>query len=143
MATPTDIVTLAAGAALGSVGTDFWHLARDGFAKVFRRHATPDEQSALTVRLDGFEQDLLALPSGERETAARYLSTGLAGDLRKVAEYSPQAAADLRRIAEELLATPGGITQGSGVVNSGVRIADNTVKGDLNFGGHTNTVVNR
>ncbi|MFF2375816.1 hypothetical protein ACFVUW_15690 [Streptomyces xiamenensis] len=138
MATPTDVVTLAAGAALGSVGTDLWRLARDGFAKIFRRYACAEQQTALLVRLDGFERDLMALPAEEREDAARFYAKGLAVDLRPVAEGNSEAAVELRRLAEELNTAPS-----AAVVNSGVRITNNTVKGDLNFGGQTNKVVRR
>ncbi|MEV8393611.1 MULTISPECIES: hypothetical protein [unclassified Streptomyces] len=139
MATPTEIVTTAAGAFVGAMGTDTWGLVRARCAEFFGRHTNTDEQAALEVRLDGFERDLAAVPAEDREDTVRVYTRSVARDLQPLADRSPQAAEELAGLVADLAAATGS-TQGSTVINSGVRIAHNKVNRDLNFGGHTNAV---
>lgn len=138
MATPTEIVATAAGAFVGAMGTDTWGLVRARCAEFFRRHTNTDEQAALEVRLDGFERDLASAPTEDREDTVRVYTRSVARDLQPLADRSQQATEELADLVADLAAA--GSTQGSTVVNSGVRITHNKVNRDLNFGGHTNTV---
>ncbi|WP_441246970.1 hypothetical protein [Kitasatospora sp. McL0602] len=136
MSTSVELAATAAGAFAGAMGTDVWGLVRQRCAQWFQRHGTPEEEQAILVRLDEFQQELAELPEDEREGAERFYAGRLAKVLLPLAERSPDAEAELWQLIEELRNDPRSAEAGV-VINSG-----QTFK-NIKTGGGDFTVVGR
>ncbi|MEW2116492.1 hypothetical protein AB0945_15110 [Streptomyces sp. NPDC005474] len=81
--------------------TDAWHRTRDGIVQLWRR-MQPDRAEAVVAELDVTREDALAATEAHDEETLGELSLEWQGRLRRLLAAQPDAAADLRRLLDEL-----------------------------------------
>lgn len=81
--------------------TDAWHRTREGIAQLWRR-AQPHRAEAVVAELDVTREDALAAAEARDEETLGELGLEWQGRLRRLLTAQPDAAADLRRLLDEL-----------------------------------------
>lgn len=98
----TALLAQSAGVTLVTLmTTDAWHRTREGIAQLWRR-AQPHRAEAVVAELEATREDALAAGEAHDEDTLGELHLEWQGRLRRLLAAQPDAAADLRRLLDEL-----------------------------------------
>ncbi|WP_304455450.1 hypothetical protein [Nocardiopsis sp. YSL2] len=100
MTTPLDIATTAATAVVGTMATAAWTQIREKCATLFQRYLDGADQTAALTRLDTHEQSMNVSDQRGREALRGVCTEAIAQDLAEILRRSPEAADQLRALAQ-------------------------------------------
>jgi hypothetical protein len=99
-----EIISLAqgGGAALVTLmATDAWQAAREGFVQLWRR-VQPHRAEAVAAELDAGQAEVLAAIEADDQEVLSEVRAEWQGRLRRLLVARPEAAAELRRLLDEI-----------------------------------------
>ncbi|MFJ2215281.1 hypothetical protein ACIQVO_30480 [Streptomyces sp. NPDC101062] len=83
------------------MATDAWQAAREGFVQLWRR-AHPERAEAVTAELDAGYAEVRAATVADDQVVLGEVRTEWQGRLRRLLVGRPEAAAELRRLLDEI-----------------------------------------
>ncbi|SHJ97371.1 hypothetical protein SAMN05421803_11229 [Nocardiopsis flavescens] len=134
MSSPTEIATLAASAVVGAMANGTWSYLRGRCTELLEKHI-PDGVESLLGRFDSYEETLEDTEPENRQVVTSTLTRVAARDLADVAGRSPDAAEDIRALADAAASVSGGE-----IVNIGTTFKNIEVGGDFNVSGRDNNI---